>query len=84
MASLDEEFADLVISENLADAMATVSEAEFERFFESIKQRKYKTLENTKDEALTCLRDKCKMISEMKTLFVMIRQSVVNRVTRAD
>lgn len=66
--------ADLYLSENIRESFLSISETEFERFFDSLTSRKLREVEGAqKKKDLTRIRDQVKMISELKGTFLALR-----------
>lgn len=65
----------LYLSENTTECIRSVSDTEWKKFFESLRQSKYQELATVANDKLTTLQGQVSMISILEGIFIGIRQS---------
>lgn len=65
----------LYLSDNLKECIFSVSETEWKKFFESLRQSKYQELATVANDQLTTLQGSVRMVSELEGIFKGIRQT---------
>lgn len=65
----------LNVSDNLAEALRSVSETEWKKFFESVQQYKLQQMLTIDKESLTKCQGEANMVTEIQGIFLGLRQS---------